>query len=105
MNGYNNNPDVVQFKSSLKRLLVKNSIRASQNGNCLALEESSTCSIFDLKSKKNSAPAVENPEDQDDDDDPGLVQLLQGISNSNLSEFQDAIVGYIAGNLGLIIIH
>ena len=92
-NGYNNNPDVVQFRSSLKSISVKNSIQASKSGNCLEFE--SGYSIFDLKQRKNSSPAVE-PEapDQHDHD---LSQLCHQIQSKTLSDFQDAIVGYIAG--------
>lgn len=93
MNGYNNNPDVIQFRASLKKLLVKNSIQASQNGNCLEFEPDANCSIFDLKGKKNSSPAVE----ASNQGDPDLDVLCHQIEGYNLSEFQDAIVGYIAG--------
>jgi hypothetical protein len=98
-NGFNNNPDFVQFKSSLRRLLVKNSIQASKNGNCVEFEADSNTSIFDLKAKKAAAPPVEALGDDIDGpfDNTSLASILQKISEMHLSEFQEAIIGYIAG--------
>lgn len=36
--GYNNNPDVVNFKSALRALLVKSDITPSPNANCVEVE-------------------------------------------------------------------
>lgn len=40
-NSWNNNPNVMQFTSAMKSLLVKNSISASINSNCVTFESES----------------------------------------------------------------
>ena len=48
-NGFNNNLIVQQLKSSLKRILLRNSIVGSKHGNCLTFQDQAAGSIFALK--------------------------------------------------------
>ena len=73
--------------------MVRNSIRASEHGNCLELEEKTTSSMFNLKWKKHSTTLSE-PEEFNEEDFVGWVGDLDSY---NLSEFQTSILGYIAG--------
>ena len=61
MNGFNNNSDVIQLKSSLKRILLRNSIVGSKYANCLTFEDNANGSIFALKWNKISE-IISNPE-------------------------------------------
>lgn len=54
--GFNNNPDVDQFRAALKALLVKSEITPSSNANCLELEESNTSGSVQLFSRKRRNP-------------------------------------------------
>lgn len=56
-NGHNNNPDVVQFKSALKSLLVKTDVTPSSNANCLELD---TGSQLLLAPKASTKPSTED---------------------------------------------
>ncbi|KAL4088784.1 hypothetical protein QTP88_023868 [Uroleucon formosanum] len=44
--GTNNNPIVVQFKTAMKQILIKNSIKCSENSNCNSFDNDVTASIF-----------------------------------------------------------
>ncbi len=93
--GYNNNPDVLQFRSSLRHLLMKNSIRCSKNANCLEME-SECSSIYHFKwTSRWATPLQEdvNAELQEAE----MTELCQTIEGLHLSELQEAVVGYIAG--------
>ena len=48
-NGFNSNLNVQQLKSSLKRILLRNSIVGSKHGNCLTFQDQAAGSIFALK--------------------------------------------------------
>lgn len=66
--GFNNNPDVIMFKSALKMLLVKSEITPSPNSNCLELQDGDTdfrCSLLlGPKRKAVADTEVENEMDE-----------------------------------------
>jgi hypothetical protein len=98
-NGFNSNPDVRQFKSSLKRILLRNSIvTSSRNANCLTLEKVSSGSIFSLKWNKRSSPICLNDSQLLYTEKHDIMeQLSDAINNSNLSLYKQSILGYISG--------
>ena len=98
-NGFNNNPNVIQFKSTLRKLLLKNAITSSKYANCMTFEES--CSpIFSLKWSKTRAPLINHrPMIDKAEDDAEIKALCLNLESYNLSEYQDAILGYISGYL------
>ena len=69
MNGYCSNPTVIQVVSGLKRILLRTSIVASKNGNCVHFEVDESPSIFSLKWTKNRCDVAENSVVEDVDDD------------------------------------
>ena len=73
--------------------MVRNSIRASEHGNCLELEETTTSSMFNLKWKKHSTTLNEAEEFGEED----LAQWIGDLDSYSLSQFQTSILGYIAG--------
>lgn len=53
--GNNNKPNVIEFKSSMKQMLLKNSISSSYAANCIEMHNSCVESIFEIRwSKRNS---------------------------------------------------
>lgn len=95
-NGFNNNPDIVQFKSSLRKILLRNSIIGSKHANCLTFENESAGSIFSLKWNKRNAPAFE-VEEMTPKDTQYVSSLVSGLESCSLSSYKEAILGYIAG--------
>lgn len=69
--GYNNNPDVINFKSAMRALLVKSDISPSPNANCVELDTSGTGSIFmnAISKKKNKTPSDEDVEEDFEDEE------------------------------------
>ena len=56
LNGWNNNPDLRQFKSSLKRILLRVSTRRSKYGNCENFSSSSSRPLFQFKWSQRRTP-------------------------------------------------
>lgn len=89
--GFNNNPNVLQFKSSYKRLLVRHEIKEIEGGNCqfdnIEILHASS------RSKKNVCP-IQDPEVEIE---PSLFDHDYIQSWWNLSSFTEKVVEYIAG--------
>lgn len=94
--GWNNNPNTLQFKWALRKLLFRNSITAE--GNCINLEPPVSNSVLEFRSQMRSDGfgVSETSADTADDESVELVLLLQSVS---LTEYQDNILCYIAGYL------
>ena len=90
--GYNNNPNTLQFRTSLKQILMKNSISPSTSANVLSFEDAYNGSIFTLKSSKRQSPAAElliSNECTRTDDDEEVMKLFSVVSTST---FQDNVL-------------
>uniref|UniRef100_A0A2A4JJZ8 THAP-type domain-containing protein n=1 Tax=Heliothis virescens TaxID=7102 RepID=A0A2A4JJZ8_HELVI len=97
--GFNNNPNVIQFRAAFKRLLVRAQLRDGGLGNCIPLEQINILSIpstknpvktiNDLTSKKS---LIEVPED-----DSSLFDEYIDCLNNTLSKYSESVVTYIAG--------
>ena len=96
--GFNNNPNVIQFRTALKLILIKNSILVSSKGNCLCFESKSIGSLFSLKWSKRRSPLAELNSDaipkQASEVDEELRLLLDGV---NISFITENILYYISG--------
>ena len=82
--GFNNNPDVLNFKSALKSLLVKSDISANPNANSIDLETASEGSLL-IRSlgKRHKKAAETDDEDYDDtfDDDAFSLELPKLVTD------------------------
>ena len=73
-NGFNDNPDVICFKSALRALLVKSDITPSPNSNCIDLstsdEQNGSFLLTSLpkKQQKNPNEGSDNEDESFDDD-------------------------------------
>ena len=93
--GFNNTPDVVQLNSSLRKILLRNSIIDSKQTKCLAFENNSAGSILSLKWNKRNAPLVE----KDDHNQPSIqdiTELSSKLDACHLLTYKEAILGYIS---------
>lgn len=50
--GSNYNPNVVQFKTALKQILLKNCIKCKSSGNCNSYDDEIAGGFFDFKWNK-----------------------------------------------------
>jgi len=102
--GSNNNPNVFQFKTAIKQILMKNSIKCQSNFNCNTFDDEPIGSLFEYKwSKKKKEIDYDKEVVIDEIDDIALkkVELLNTYDSShNICQLQDAkhnILYYIAG--------
>ncbi|KAL4113577.1 hypothetical protein QTP88_017184 [Uroleucon formosanum] len=97
--GSNNNPNIMQLKTAVKQILIKNALKLKNNGNCNTFDDDAMCNIFDFKWNKNSQNDQFN--DESDENDPEILQRLQLINNLNpsLQAAKENILYYILGYL------
>ena len=67
--GWNNNPNVMQFKWALRQILTMNSISTSSTGNCTDFEESRCEPLFEICWKRSQQ--LQPQQDSQDDDAMG----------------------------------
>ena len=90
-NGFNTNPNVRHFKSSLRRILLRNAIVGSKHANCMTFEPQSIGSVFSLKWNKRSSPIVND--DPEEDTEIPIIQFESVL----FSFHKESILGYISG--------
>lgn len=89
--GSNDNPNALQFRYKLRKLLYKNSVQPSINANCTSNDYEIT-PVLEFRNKKKSILEV-----SDNDDDQSVNMLLDVIEMSNISDFKMNIMYYISG--------
>ena len=62
-NGSNNNPNVLQFKSAMKKVLLRASVTASRYSNCMSFDPDTSPPIFSLKWSKNRSCLTQEDDD------------------------------------------
>lgn len=92
--GYNNNPNVCQFKWSLRKLLLAGNISA-RNSN-VANNNVEIPSILEFRSQKR---ALCEPATLSDDEQMILSMQVEFLNSTNLSYYQNNIMYYIGGYL------
>jgi hypothetical protein len=91
--GFNNNPNVPQFKAALRKVLVRTSIKGSKYGNCSNLEPECNEPLFQLKWKK-----PKKTEEEITDEDGQLQSLCDVVDqDKSMSIYKENILAYIAG--------
>ena len=90
MGGFNNNPNVTQFRAALRKLLVKQCVTASKSANSLDSEMST--GVFTLKAR--SDPVVEISEEELP---PALLNRAAALSVRNGDMLKENILYYITG--------
>ena len=93
-NGNNVNPDSLQLKFSIRKLLMQNYVEASQFSNTSSdnIQSSSSSSLIELKWHGNKS---KNPVK---DTTPIADDIVQDVLNEHLSEDQIQILKFLSGN-------
>ena len=99
-NGFNNNPDIRQFKSALRKILLRGSVVASKHSNCMLFEADVSSPIFSLKWTKNRSSMDEVPQ-LDMGDNP--LFMMPPMNSENKENILGYIGGYIVKKLQNII--
>ena len=98
--GWNNNPNCLQLKYALRKMLLRNAITASKNANCLTFETIPTSIIPFFHTKKHKAPLTEATTD-DNEPQISLEENYLGtqLNSPETTEFVCNILFYIGGYL------
>jgi len=98
--GSNNNPNVIQFKTAMKQILLKNAIKCINDGNCNTFDDDAICSIFDFKWNTKRAEFTDEDENSDSHD-LDISDRLQQLNNLNpyLQNAKENILYYILGHV------
>ena len=104
MGGWNNNPNCLQLKYALRKMLMRNAVTSSKNANCQLLDETSTTIIPYFHTKKHKTPLSESktPLSESNTPDESLLTaeerlLCQQINSPANTEFVSNILFYIGG--------
>ena len=99
-NGWNNNPDLRQFKSALQRILLRIASIKSSQYNCLLFEKDAS-PIFHLKWTKKRSPVHGTASDTylgtDVNGDCRIYDHIFADKLNLISEYKNAILEYIGG--------
>lgn len=77
---------MIQFKTALKQILLKNAITCSFNNNCNTFDENILSTVFPFKwNKNNILPVKENSNEDDEFVKMGVISTYYLLNNSNYS--------------------
>lgn len=104
-NGYNNNPNALQLQYAMRKLLLRNSIKNSNNGNCLEINNDPVGSVFDFTwKKKQKVNLLENIEVEDEEniefnneDELDEIEYFNTNKLNDIDILQENILCYIGG--------
>ena len=93
--GWNNNPNCLQLKYAMRKMLLRNAVSASKNANCQTFTNDSTTIIPFFHTKKHNAPLTEkNPSE---DSSQAIPEFLCTQLINPISEFFSNVLFYISG--------
>jgi len=91
--GWNDNPNVLQFKWALRQLMFGNNVCASINANCIG-DTTETDSILQFRQSKRNTYNYDTYQNSQE-----LEALLNIVNSINLSYIQENILYYISGTI------
>ena len=94
--GWNNNPNSLQMKYALRKMLMRNAITASKNANCL--DFTGCNNLIPLFRTRKHSPTLHNQSQETaaQDTDNKINAMVQHLQEGN-SEFISNVIFYIAG--------
>lgn len=98
-NGHNNNPNALQFRYTIRKLLFRNSIKSSNNINCIQFDTDPLGSVFDLTWKKKRKETIVHEENSETDDENNNTDTSIILQNTPiiLQKLQENMLYYISG--------
>ena len=97
--GWNNNPNSLQLKYALRRMLLGNAVTASAHANCQILDDNAIIPIF--HKRKHVAPLIEeSPPEATNESQSNQVQLSRLVSQLELNKQSNYVLNilyYISG--------
>ena len=97
--GWNNNPNVLQFKYAIRKMLMRNAITASKYANCVDFTGcNNIIPIFHTRKHKKST-TNENIEEASasNNDSSDIFSMCEHLNEEGHSEFTSNVLFYIAG--------
>jgi len=94
--GLNNNPNVSQFKTAIKQILMKNAITCKSNSNCNTFDQDVFGSLFDFKWNKKQNEHYIDIDSNLEKDILNRFSLLNN-TNSNFQDLKNNVLYYIVG--------
>jgi hypothetical protein len=95
--GWNNNPNCLQLKYTLRRMLLKNSITASRNANCQILDQHSVVPVLHTRKRHSPLKDKSTTVGDDHEDDSDAHTMMQHLQAAEHSEFTMYVLHYICG--------
>ena len=106
--GWNNNPNVLQFKYSIRKMLMRNAITASKSANCVDFTGChDIIPIFHTRKHKKSTTNDNDADDNDaanneqannySDESQDIFSMCENLNKEGHSEFTSNVLFYIAG--------
>lgn len=91
--GFNDNPNVSEFKSAYKRILVKTEIKTTKSANCMTLDDTSILSISSTQEKNKTKNFLKNIATEEDYESA----FFESIIDIDLNDYVEDVVTYISG--------
>lgn len=97
--GSNNNPNMLQFKTALKQILMKNAITCKTNGNCNTFDNDVFGSLLEYKWNRKNDNKFQDLDESQNKFDEDLLHRMTLLNNSNnvMIEAKENILYYITG--------
>lgn len=93
--GWNNNPNCLQLKYAMRKMLLRNAVSASKNANCQTFTNDSTTIIPFFHTKKHNAPLTETTPSENSSQ--AIPEFLSTQLINPTSEFLSNVLFYISG--------
>lgn len=95
--GFNKNPNCSQFKIAFKRLIMRNELQSSLNGNWLADGTNHADAINKtIRIKRNTTEIADDPNDDDEEEEIDVVNIFTD-GPKQLTQYVSDVVAHIAG--------
>lgn len=95
--GWNNNPNCLQLKWSLRQLLFRNSVKPSSNANCSTDEYYESIPVLESRKHEESMINSDTIVESSNENESHLEHLSDLMNSDNISSLQQNILYYITG--------
>ena len=99
--GWNNNPNSLQLKYALRKMLLRNAVTASKNANCTDFNDNNTTAIIPIfHARKHSSPLIDMSIDKEVEKNnftPEIRMMVGHLDQRSHTEFISNVLFYIGG--------